>query len=41
MIKRNFPLILMFLMFVGLLYVLFSIPRSVPEPEVPFVRHDA
>ena len=37
MIKRNFPLILMFLMFVGLLYVLFSIPRSVPEPEVPFV----
>ena len=37
MFWRNFPLIVMSLVFAGLLYVLFSIPRSVPKPVVPFV----
>ena len=37
MFRRNFPLIVMFLLFAGMLYVLFSVPRFVPEPVVPIV----
>ena len=37
MLKRNFPLILLFLVFAAMLVVLFNIPRSVPKPAAPFV----
>lgn len=32
MIKRNFPLILLFLVFAGLIYVMLGVPRYIPEP---------
>lgn len=32
MVKRNFPLIVLFLIFAGLLYLMVGMPRYIPEP---------
>lgn len=37
MLKRNFPLILLFLVFAAMLGVLFNIPRAMPKLAAPFV----